>query len=859
MTKYLAAAVVLFLPALVLCQTTTVNFRYASQRYFAASCFPYDRVKTVVTQNHGLGYDFGPGPYAQPLTEVTFRVAEDSLVLREQRCVDPTIPIFSAAFSAPDIVVMQEAFAVPLGKKGVGSRTKPRLERLLGWNGTIGWARPPEGTDPAFCNVAWGANRPILYRVPVRRGSEKLVALGFCEPYKWGPGTRTMEVRVEGADPLVFDPLSSGKKNEPQIVMLKGQDADQNGQLGVEVHAAISSPDPNPFLNVLWVFPPEANVTADDLIGGRCTPEVKVDCGMEEEIWQNDLRADILTFTSKRKAVTPEIIIRSGRRLQFDSKNKQMTWANRPFLVSRPIPERAFKTGEAWHILLPQGTSEAQVFVLQGPWTSGQLRMLPDGSTARSKAIKFWKQEVKLPHSRFSIPDSGIQYLLDASIRNLYQIGEIVDGGLEFHPGPSVYRGLWVHDAFWHLSALLYLGDAMSVKLALDRILSFQLPSGQVRVMAPYVMNREAPIVAQTMLRYARMTDDRGWLLAHWDQFERALSWTEERRKETLLDRASPAYGLFPPGFADGGLGGIGAEYASVYWALIGFNAGREAAAWLKKPASAQHWQACYDDLLNSFRLAAARDLKKNAAGHWYLPVRVADTSHATPPEQANWPLLDAQGLAHLFDPGDSLVTGTLAMLTDALQEGLPTSTGWMKDGLWPFFGSLLGITQTYQRDYAAAHRTLYAVANHASPLGTWVEEQLPKAVGTRTSGDASNATASALFIKEVRRLLIMERGDTLELLAGMPDSWVAAGKTLALKGCPVEGGGKVDLTLSVSPDGQAATVAMGAVGKPGAPGFVQLDLGALRRSGFNLEAGGPVEATVRIDRGRSWKATLRR
>ncbi len=255
MPKYLLAALMLVCPSLLPGQTTPVDFRYASHRYFAAACFPYDRVKTVVTQDHGLGYDFGPGPYAQPLTEVTFRVAGDSLALTGQRCADPTIPIFSATFSAKNITVVEEAFSVPLGKKGVGSRTKPRLERLLGWNGTIGWARPPEGTDPAFRNVAWGGNRPILYRIPVRRGSEKLVALGFCEPYKWGPGTRTMEVRVEGADPLVFDPLSSGKKNEPQIVMLKGLDVDRNGQLAVEVHSAIDSPDPNPMLNVLWIFP----------------------------------------------------------------------------------------------------------------------------------------------------------------------------------------------------------------------------------------------------------------------------------------------------------------------------------------------------------------------------------------------------------------------------------------------------------------------------------------------------------------------------------------------------------------------------------------------------------------------------
>jgi hypothetical protein len=454
------------------------------------------------------------------------------------------------------------------------------------------------------------------------------------------------------------------------------------------------------------------------------------------------------------------------------------------------------------------------------------------------------------------VPDSGIQYLLDASIRNLYQIGDLVDGGLQFNPGPSVYRGLWVHDAFWHISALLFLGDTPSARLALENLLRYQLPSGQIKVMAPNVMNRETPIVAYTMFRYARMTGDREWLASHWDRFERALSWIEERRKETLMDPASPGYGLFPPGFADGGLGGVGYEYASVYWGLIGLRGGVDAARWMGKPAAARRWQIQYDELMRSFRQAARRDMRMNDAGHWYLPLRVADTSAHVPPQQANWPLFDAQGIGHLFDPRDTLVTGTLAMLDDSTKEGLSTNTGWLKDGLWPFFGSLEGITSTYQRNYAAAHRLLYAVANHANALGTWVEEQLPRSVGQKTSGDGSNATASALFIKQVRRLLMMERGDTLELLAGIPDSWYRPGATIAVNDCPTTFG-KVRLTLSISGDGRRATAVVGGIGKAGDPGCSTMDMRGLKRAGFSSADGSPLPDYITIERGRSFRLSL--
>jgi hypothetical protein len=847
----------LVIPCLLSAQSSSVDFRYAPSRYFTAVCFPNDWLKTVVTEKNGLGYDFGPGPYALPLTEITVRPAGDSVSLAGQHLQDPKIPLVSASFNGPGITVTQEAFAVPMGAKGASTiRAKRPVQRLLGWNGTVGWARPEGNVDPAFRNAAWGVNRPILYRVPVRRGSEKIVALGICEPYKWGPGTRVLELKVEGAEPIVFDPLKDGKKNEPQILFRKGRDENQDGLLAIESHAALSSPDPNPFLNVFWVFPPEATVTAHDLITGTASKDAELyfDCGAEEERWQTDLRVDLLVSTFQGRGVTPEIIVRSGRTLEFDRAGGTLLADGRPFVVSRPKAREATLIGNEWHLLLPHGTTQAEAFVLHGPWTKELLKRLPEAETAREKAAGFWRNEARLPQSRLIVPDSGLQYLLDANIRNLYQIGELVDGGQEFHPGPSVYRGLWIHDAVWHIAALLYLGDATSARIAIENLFRFQLPSGQIMVMAPYVMNRETPIFAYAMVFYARMTGDREWLASHWDILDRALSWVEQRRKETMADPASPGYGLFPPGFADGGLGGVGLEYASAYWALIGFHAGVDAATWMGKPSAARKWQGAYEELMGSFRRAAERDLRKNAAGHWYLPLRVADTSKSVPPQQANWPIFDAQGISHLFDPRDTLVTGTLAMLEDSTKEGLPTNTGWLKDGLWPFFGSLEGITQTYQRQYREAHRLLYAVANHASPLGTWVEEQLPQSVGQRTSGDGSNATASALFVKQIRRLLMIERGDTLELLAGVPASWYRPGATIALNDLPTLFG-KASLGLSLSADGSHATARISAIGK--ADGCIILDARGLKAAGFLDVDGRDLPDQITVPRDRSFKLSM--
>jgi hypothetical protein len=182
-------------------------------------------------------------------------------------------------------------------------------------------------------------------------------------------------------------------------------------------------------------------------------------------------------------------------------------------------------------------------------------------------------------------------------------------------------------------------------------------------------------------------------------------------------------------------------------------------------------------------------------------------------------------------------------MLDATSREGLPQSVGWLKDGIWAFFGALHGITHVYQKNYVRAQEILYAYANHASPLGTWVEEQLPKGEGTRTTGDVSNATASSLYVKLLRRLLVIERGDTLDLLSGVPSEWYTPGARIRLTEVPTLYG-LLSLNLKISADGLSGSLAVDRLVR-GEHCVVRISLDALRAKGFVRPGGGELPAIL--------------
>ena len=112
-----------------------------------------------------------------------------------------------------------------------------------------------------------------------------------------------------------------------------------------------------------------------------------------------------------------------------------------------------------------------------------------------------------------------------------------------------------------------------------------------------------------------------------------------------------------------------------------------------------------------------------------------------------------------LFSLGDPLVRGNMAMLQAAECQGALLGTGWLADGIWAYFASS---TPTPGSGWATAGRQ----PRSFTPLpimrlpALWREEQMPRGKGDRVVGDIPHNWASAEFIRLVRHLLVLERGN---------------------------------------------------------------------------------------------------
>jgi hypothetical protein len=834
----------LILPlASVHAQQRTVDFRYAPARSMAAICLPDDWQKTLVTERGALAYDFGPGPYARALTEISVGIQGKELTVRTQTLRDARIPVVTTELFSGDITVRQDAFALILDSRPIAAPRDgaTRVHRSGGVTGAMGWASPAGEVDPAFRNVAWGTNRPIRYSVDLPPGGKRRVALGLCESYKPGPGTRLLELRVEGAPPLTVDPMADGRKNSPHLFLFDAHDENGDGSLAVEVHPSPRSPDPNVFLNVFWVFPEGAVLSEDSLVRGRLSrqAEVYVDCGRELEETAPGVRIDGILTRTVGGPGTPVVRVQTTRECRFDAVSGTLLTNDHPFVLSRPRIVSATRTANEWLLEFPANSSRAEVMVVHGPAERTRTVVMQDLEVALERARTFWKGETAIPFGRITVPDRWIQYLLDVNVRNIYQVRERVDSCLQFQPGPSVYRGLWSADALFIGTPVLMLGDTSGANQYLQAIMRLQKPNGQLHVIVPHVSMTETPILVTAVCRYALFVNSRQWLSQHWDAVKRGIGWLKQTR-ETTLAAGTPYHGLMPPGFVDGGISAPTADYGSAWWAMTALETAVRTAQWLGKSDDAVAWQNLFDNFWASFLIAARRDLRRDSAGTLYLPVGVADTTSALP-QRGQYTFLFPIPYSRYFLSPDSvmrsIVNGNLTMLDRVTEEGVIAGSGWMRDGVWPWLGGIHGMAHHWFGNNGKALDLLYSYANHASPAGVWVEEQQPRAVGSRTAGDVNDAEASAVFIHAVRNLLVCERNDNLDLLSGIPAGWLDLGATIELNGVLTEFG-TVSLKLSISPDGSSGTIHLSPVDGRGWKGRPILFLNSLKERGYIFRNG---------------------
>jgi len=413
----------------------------------------------------------------------------------------------------------------------------------------------------------------------------------------------------------------------------------------------------------------------------------------------------------------------------------------------------------------------------------------------QNRAVKYWR-EVDLPYDRMAVTDQAVQGLLDSCIRNIYQARELRNGLPAFQVGPTCYRGTWAADGPFILEAVTYLGRREEAHAGLElQVDTDEGPSG-------IQFSKKAGLRLWMIWRHAQLTGDWDWLEKMWSRVEQNVNQIIKYRQMTRDDPAQANYGLMPVGFGDGGLGGTHREYTNVYWTLAGLRAAIEIAEKLNKQTLSK-WQAEYWDYWQVFDKARNRDKLSDSAGNVYVPVTMKGEKRQ-PPQRGAWAFLQSIFPGCIFSPNDKLMVGTLSMLDANQQEGLIYGTGWIADGIWNYAASFYGHAHLWLGHGKKAAATLYAFGNHACPLLCWREEQNVKGQKEKYVGDMPHNWASAEFIRMVRHLLILERGNELHLLHGLPHAWTQPGNKTQMLDIPTSFG-PLSLTLEVAQSGSSA------------------------------------------------------
>ena len=195
-----------------------VDFRFAPAHWQTIICMPDDWLKTMVSDQGALTYDYGPGPYARPLTEISVGVKGVSLRVSRQYLEDPRVPIVTTTSEGDRLTMKQKAFALVPDKPSTLPKDgkKARVRRSGGLNGCVSWAVPPAGTDPAFRNVRLGQQQADQVFRAGRTWKQETRCHGGLRILQVGPGDQASGA-ARGRSSAFDGRPDEGQHEEPSV------------------------------------------------------------------------------------------------------------------------------------------------------------------------------------------------------------------------------------------------------------------------------------------------------------------------------------------------------------------------------------------------------------------------------------------------------------------------------------------------------------------------------------------------------------------------------------------------------------------------------------------------------------------
>ena len=398
-----------------------------------------------------------------------------------------------------------------------------------------------------------------------------------------------------------------------------------------------------------------------------------------------------------------------------------------------------------------------------------------------------------LHDSSIQVPDSRVT---DAYYASLAYILMSNDGGA-LHPGPLLHDAFWYRDSAYMLSALERSGLLSEARALMPALTRFQTPDGEfpanVSTHTETGHRRGDPEWdsqgegIHALVDYARFSHDPSWLKAQWPAINLAAGW---------LERLLSPDGLLPPGQSAEDLGPADQRHFwDDFWGVIGFRDAAYAASQVGDTARANQLSSEAQALLSATLAAGQPGLQREGI----FPN--SPSSQQTP--------ADARGTSPAVWPGQLLgkdfARAQFQGYFDRFVKPYGGAFRHENNNFWPFGGLEIAHGSLFAGLPDQTNSILDWQLDHQTARGVWAWGDEVSQDGSRLiGGDMPHGWTAAEYVCLVRDMLLYERGDTLQLAAGVRADWLADGKAVAVNGLPTYFG---SLTYRLSRAGPAVTL----------------------------------------------------
>ncbi len=436
------------------------------------------------------------------------------------------------------------------------------------------------------------------------------------------------------------------------------------------------------------------------------------------------------------------------------------------------------------------------------------------------------------------VPDTGYFVARDLDLQAIQIPDEFVWNGYRasygflqiaaddegIRPGPGEHNAIWIRDLAYIGEALLannsnLINDYLSVVFELQTAEGLVPPvilqaNGQL---LPRPDTEEWDSQGQAIFLIAetyRYQQDITLLEAYYDNVLRAAQFIQQLRTQTV-DNPVETRGLLPPSLSAEDLGpDTYHHYWDDYWSVAGLEDAAFIATTLGHTDDAAWMLAEADALRTAIHDSVTAVMGPEPAYIPGAPENIESSAMARGTGPSMFP-------AKIWEWDDPLLERSF---DEYHQRWInPANGGYVHiyGQYWPYGG--LGLARNYLRlgRQDVVHQILGWTLTHQTIPGTFVwAEQVSPEQGGISGGDMPHAWAMANYMMLIREMLVLRDGDTLEVFAGVPPSWLEAGKEIRLNGLttaygPIEA--SIDSTLTIVEDDWTGTldVSLGSAAPP--------------------------------------------